>query len=160
MSHHNQANGARKGRYRFGLAAYSYLLPLILLLNSCAVKPAEETVTVKPSRRSTVSAEAPKISRSPLPVPDPDIEKAGDLIAEATLRLRQRNSAGSLHAISLAEAELKRALDNMAQNGTTHDKLLSTLGELATVRGAIQHGMLDEAIRRLDSINKQLDSLD
>ena len=160
MSDYNKATEARKRRYWSEFAGRSYLLALMLLLTSCAPKPAEETVTLKPSRRSTASAETPKISRSPLPVPDPDIERAGDLTAEATLHLHQRNSAAALHAVSRAEAEIKRALDKTAPNGPTHDELLSTLGELETVRGAIQRGMFDEAIRRLDSLNRQLDSLD
>lgn len=145
-------------RSRFG--AGCYLLLLILLFTSCAPKPAEETVTVRTSRQPTVSAGAPQISTSPLPVRDPKIEKAGDLIAEAIVHLHHRQSAAALHALSLAEAEMKGALYKSAQNGNTHDALLSVLEELQAVREAIHRGMLDDAIRRLGSINRKLDSLD
>jgi len=116
-------------------------------------------VTVKTSRHPTVSAATPRISTSPLPVRDPNIEKAGDLFAEAIVHLHQRQSAAALHALSLADAEIKRALSKTRQNGNTHDELLSVLGELQTVREAIHRGMLDDAIRRLGSLNQKLDSL-
>lgn len=137
-----------------------YLLPVILFWASCSSRPVEETVTVTPARHSTVSVERPKVSTSQLPVRDPDIEKAGDLIAEATLHLRKRESAAGLHALAQAEAEIKRALDKTAQTRTTHDELLPALGELDTVRAAIHRGMFDDAIRRLGDLNRKLDSLD
>ena len=160
MPDYHKRTETRQDHNRLAFAAHSYLFALILLLTSCAPKPAEETVTVKSTRHPTVSAEAPRVSTAPLPIRDPDIEKAGDLIAEATLHLHQRQSAAALHALSLAQAEIKRALATTAQDGTTHDELLPTLGELETIRGVIHRGMFDDAIRRLGNLNRKLDTLD
>lgn len=145
-------------RSRRGLFFLS-LMPVVFLSVSCSRKPAEETVTVRSPRQSTGSSVAPRVSTSPLPVRNSDVEKAGDLIAEATLSLRQRNSIAALHSASLAETEIKRALDETGQNATTHAELVSTLDDLETARAAIRRGMFDDAIRRLGELNKKLDSI-
>jgi len=157
MPDYHKRTETRQDHNRFAFAARSYLLPLVLLLTSCAPKPAEETVTVKSSSHSTVSAEAPKVSTAPLPVRDPYLEKAGDRIAEATLHLHQHNSTAALHSVLRAEAEIK--LDKTA-NRTTHEELVPMLRELETVRAAIHRGMFDDAIHRLGDLDRKLDSLD
>ena len=160
MADYGKTSEINRDHYRSRFGSGSYLLLLLLLLTSCVPKPSEETVTVKTSRHPTVSAELPRISTSPLPVRDPNLEKAGDLIAEATVHLHQRQSASALHALSLADAEIKRALYKTAQDESTHDELLSILAELETVREAIHRGMFEDAIRRLSSLNRKLDSID
>lgn len=160
MADYDKTAEFNQDRYRSKFGACSYLLLLILLSTSCAPRPAEETVTVRSSRPPTVSPTVPRISTSPLPVRDPNIEKAGDLIAEANVHLHQRQSAAALHALSQAEAEIKGALYKTSQNGTTHDELLSIVGELETVRETIHRGMFDNAIRRLGNVNRKLDSID
>src|SRR3982751_5631281 len=61
------------------------LLCLCLLLAcSCASRPVEEIVTTDASRASILPPGAQPVAREPdLPAQDPDIEVAGDRIAEA-----------------------------------------------------------------------------
>jgi hypothetical protein len=156
----DRANEDRHVRYWSWLARPVCLLPLIILVTSCGPKPAEETVTVRSSQHQTVSAEAPRVSTAQLPPRNPDIEKAGDLIAEATLHLHQRNSVAALHAVSRAEVEVKGVLGKTPANQVTHGELVSTLRELESVTGLIHRGMFTDAIRRLGELNRKLDSLD
>ena len=159
MADNDKTTELNQDRYRSRFGASSYLLLLTLLLVSCASKPAEETVTVRTSQQATVPTGVSRTSTSPLPVRDPNIEKAGDLIAGATLHLHQRQGVAALHALSLAETEIKSALNTSAQKRTTHDELVSVQRELETVRETIRRGMFDEAIRRLTNLNLKLDSI-
>jgi hypothetical protein len=96
-----------------------------------------------------------------LPARDPDIEAAGDRIAEAITYLnthRKDRREVALRALNQAEATLSRALRNGTQAENVRTALRTTLKDLDSSEHAVQRNAPD-AIKQLTAINKNLDTI-
>ena len=100
---------------------------LLVTLPACSSSPVVEIVTTDASRESALPPGAQPIAVEPdLPAPDPDIETAGDRIAEAITYLNARRSNRrelALRALNQAETSLNRAL----KNGSPADNVRNAL---------------------------------
>jgi signal transduction protein with GAF and PtsI domain len=126
------------------------------------MRPVEEIVTTDASRSSALPPGAQPVAIQPdLPERDPDIEAAGDRIAEAitylNTRRRDRHEA-ALRALNQAEAALNRALRTRSDDDRLRNPLRSVLKDLDTAERAVQRGSSDAA-KQLSALNKNLDNL-
>jgi uncharacterized lipoprotein len=142
------------------------LAALCLALAACSTTPpVEETVTVDASRLSALPTQAVAVTPQ-LPARDPDIEAAGDRIAEAITSLSKRRSPGAarpnaaaLRALEQAEAALTRALRDKPHDEPVREALRSALRELNATERTIQRNAYSDAVRDLTALNKRLDTL-
>jgi hypothetical protein len=128
---------------------------------SCSQKRVEETVTVDAARPSSVTSNAPPIAIAPqLPARDPDVEQAGDRVAEAIMHLKKRQNAAALGALAQSRAAINRALRSDAHDEEGREEALrATLKGLESAERAIQHGALADATSQLVSLNRKIDSI-
>ncbi|MDT4954330.1 MAG: hypothetical protein QOJ02_2468 [Acidobacteriota bacterium] len=131
-------------------------------LSGCSSPPIVETVTTDAGRASALPAGAQPVAIEPnLPAPDPDIEAAGDRIAEAitylNTRRRDRREV-ALRALNQAEATISHALRNGTQAESVRTALHTTLKDLDSAEHAVQRNAPD-ATRQLTAINKTLDGI-
>ena len=134
----------------------------IAVLNGCSSSPIVETVTTDAGRVSALPAGAQPVAIEPnLPARDPDIEAAGDRIAEAitylNTRRRDRREV-ALRALNQAEATISHALHNGTQAESVRTALHTTLKDLDSAEHAIQRNAPDAA-KQLTAINKNLDGI-
>jgi hypothetical protein len=119
-------------------------------------------VTTDASRESALPPGAQPIAVEPdLPAPDPDIETAGDRIAEAITYLNTRRSNRrelALRALNQAETSINHALKNGSPSETVHNALHASLKELDSAEHAVQRSAPD-AIKQLTVLNKHLDAI-
>ncbi|MER3428195.1 MAG: hypothetical protein C4334_08850 [Pyrinomonas sp.] len=135
-------------------------LLLFALFSSCANRSIEETVTTDVGRRTAQMVNAPPIVQYPqLPERDPDVETAGDRIAEAIMRLRRRQTANALRALARANAALVRAGRAAGRTDAERDMLNSTLRQIKTAEALINRGVTEQAIKQLSEANRNLDRL-
>ncbi|MBV9210327.1 MAG: hypothetical protein JOZ52_06840 [Acidobacteria bacterium] len=135
-------------------------LLFILFSSSRSQKQTEETVTIDSSSRAAIPAGTPVAEKRTLPVQDPEVENAGDHIAEATVYLKRKQSAAALRALHQAQAATNHAISLREPNESGGNKeLLLTLNELGAIERAIQRGQLEEAVRQLNALNRRLDAL-
>lgn len=137
-------------------------ISLIVMLYGCSSSPIVETVTTDAGRVSALPAGAEPVAIEPhLPARDPDIEAAGDRIAEAitylNTRRRDRREV-ALRALNQAEATISRALRSGTQAESVRTALHTTLKDLDSAEHAIQRNAPDAA-RQLTAINKNLDGI-
>jgi hypothetical protein len=96
-----------------------------------------------------------------LPAPDPDIETAGDRIAEAitylNTRRRDRREV-ALRALNQAETSINHALRAGAHADNVRNALHASLKELDTAEHAVQRNAPD-AVKQLTALNKHLDGI-
>src|SRR3982750_2113423 len=89
---------------------------LLVTFSACSSSPVVEIVTTDASRESALPPGAQPTAVEPdLPAPDPDIETAGDRIAEAITYLNTRRSNRrelALRALTQAESSINHALRN------------------------------------------------
>jgi signal transduction protein with GAF and PtsI domain len=119
-------------------------------------------VTTDAGRESALPPGAKPLAVEPdLPAPDPDIETAGDRIAEAitylNTRRRDRREA-ALRALNRAETSINHALRSNSHDENVRNALHAALKDLDTAERAVQHNA-PEAVRQLASINKNLDKI-
>lgn len=119
----------------------------------------EETVAIDSSRHSVTPSSAPVAKTSELPHQDRDVEAIGDHIAETILYLKKRQTAAALRSLRQAQLSTNHALAVRANNGVGEKELSTTLGEIETVEHTIQHGLLDDASRQLNALERKLDAL-
>jgi hypothetical protein len=136
---------------------------MIVALCGCTSKPVEETVTTDASRASALPPNVAPIAVQPnLPAGDPDIEAAGDRIAEAITHLNTRRRdrhESALRALNQAEAALNRALRaRPPEDDATRTTLRAILKDLDTAERAVARAAPD-ASRQLAALNKALDNL-
>lgn len=135
---------------------------LIFVLSGCSSAPIVETVTTDAGRASALPAGAQPVAIEPnLPARDPDIEAAGDRIAEAITYLnthRKDRREVALRALNQAETTLSRALRNGTQAESVRTALRTTLKDLDSAEHAVQRNAPD-AIKQLTAINKNLDTI-
>ena len=141
--------------------ALCLLLPAIFNI-ACSSAPVVEVVTTDATRESALPAGAQPIALEPdLPAPDPDIEAAGDRIAEAitylNTRRRERREV-ALRALGRAETALNHALRSNSHTDDTRNALHSALKDLDVAERAVQRNA-PEAIRQLTTLNKKLDGI-
>jgi hypothetical protein len=120
--------------------------------------PKEEIVTTPahaPAPTPTPIVHTPNFKQT-----DPEVEQAGDRIAEVEVCLRKRQSAQALAALGRARRATARALESRKSRGERGDELASTLKGLDAVERAIQRGQLDDAHRQLIALDKSLDRID
>jgi hypothetical protein len=142
------------------LAVWSLCLALLACLPSCTQKRVVETVTVDAGRSSSVVANTPPVAIAPqLPARDADVEQAGDKVAEAIMRLKKRQSAAALGALSQSKVAINRALRNDARDEDGREALRSTLKGIETAEHAIQRGALTDATTQLAALNRKVDSI-
>lgn len=137
-------------------------ISIVFMLPACSSAPVVETVTTDASRSSALPADAQPVALEPnLPARDPDIEAAGDRIAEAitylNTRRRDRREV-ALRALNQAETTLTHALRSSAHAESIRTALHSTLKDLDTAEHAVQRNAPD-AIKQLTIINKNLDGM-
>ena len=134
---------------------------LLTGLPSCSQKRVEETVTVDAGRSSSaVNANALPIAIAPqLPARDPDVELAGDRVAEAITHLKRRQNAAALGALAQSRIAIMRALRNESRDEEGREALRSTLKGIETAERTIQRGALGEAATQLVAINKKVDAI-
>ena len=135
---------------------------LLVTLPACSSSPVVEIVTTDASRESALPPGAQPIAVEPdLPAPDPDIETAGDRIAEAITYLNTRRSNRrelALRALNQAETSLNRALKNGSPADNVRNALHASLKELDSAEHAVQRSAPD-AIKQLTVLNKHLDAI-
>jgi ribosomal protein S20 len=135
---------------------------LIFTLSGCSSAPIVETVTTDAGRASALPAGAQPVAIEPnLPARDPDIEAAGDRIAEAITYLnthRKDRREVALRALNQAEATLTRSLRNGTQAESVRTALRTTLKDLDSAEHAVQRNAPD-AIKQMTAINKSLDTI-
>lgn len=133
-----------------------------LWLAGCASRPVEEVVTTDATRSSALPAGAEPLALAPkLPVRDPDIEVAGDRIAEALVYLnthRRDRREAALRALNQAETAINRAINVRSQDDQLRGALRGALKDLDAAERALQRGTPD-ATRQLTDLNKSLDNL-
>lgn len=142
------------------IAVVCFSLLFILFSSSRTQKQTEETVTIDSNRRAAIPAGTPIAEKRNLPVQDPEVEKAGDHIAEATVYLKRKQREAALRALHQAQVATNRALSSKEHTESGGDKeLLLTLNELGMAEHAIQRGQLEDAVRQLNALNRRLDAL-
>lgn len=133
-----------------------------MTLPACTASPVVEIVTTDANRESALPPGAQPIAVEPdLPVPDPDIETAGDRIAEAVTYLNTRRSNRrelALRALNQAETSLNRALRSGSQTDNARNALHVSLKELDSAEHAVQRSAPD-AVKLLTALNKHLDTI-
>jgi hypothetical protein len=121
-----------------------------------------EIVTTDASRESALPPGAQPIAVEPdLPAPDPDIETAGDRIAEAITYLNTRRSNRrelALRALNQAETSINHALRNGTHAETVRNALHASLRELDSAEHAVQRSAPD-VVKQLAVLNKHLDAI-
>ena len=141
------------------VAAFCIGISLVCSQFSCAKPYVEETVTTDASRSSAIPPGAEAVAIAPtLPTRDPDIEAAGDRIAEAITYLNARRREAALHALNQAEAAMNRALHARANDDPAHITLHNALKDLDTAERALTHGAPDTS-RQLNALNKAIDNM-
>lgn len=119
-------------------------------------------MTTDAGRASALPAGAQPVAIEPnLPARDPDIEAAGDRIAEAITYLnthRKDRREVALRALNQAEATLTRSLRNGTQAESVRTALRTTLKDLDSAEHAVQRNAPD-AIKQMTAINKSLDTI-
>lgn len=141
------------------LAAFCIGISLVCGQSSCAKPYVEETVTTDASRSSAIPPGAEAVAIAPtLPTRDPDIEAAGDRIAEAITYLNSRRREAALHALNQAEAAVNRALHARASEDPAHTTLHNALKDLDTAERALTRGAPD-ASKQLKALNKAIDNM-
>jgi hypothetical protein len=151
----------RTGRWR-ALCCGCCLFISSGLLAGCASRPVEEVVTTDATRSSALPAGAEPLALAPkLPVRDPDIEVAGDRIAEALVYLnthRRDRREAALRALNQAETAINRAINVRSQDDQLRVALRGALKDLDAAERALQRGTPD-ATKQLADLNKNLDNL-
>lgn len=137
-------------------------ISIIFTLSACSSSPVVEVVTTDASRSSALPPDAQPVALEPkLPARDPDIEAAGDRIAEAitylNTRRRDRREV-ALRALNQAEATISHALRNNTHADSIRAALHTTLKDLDSAEHAVQRNAPD-AIKQLTAINKNLDGI-
>jgi ribosomal protein S20 len=134
----------------------------IFTLMGCSSAPIVETVTTDASRASALPAGAQPVAIEPnLPARDPDIEAAGDRIAEAITYLnthRKDRREVALRALNQAETTITHALRNSTQAESVRSALRTTLKDLDSAEHAVQRNAPD-AVKQMTAINKSLDTI-
>jgi len=156
--------GKRRGSARavlwYALFVASFCFALLAAQSSCSQRRVEETVTVDAGRLSSLVANAQPVAVAPqLPNRDPDIEQAGDHIAEAITHLKRRQSAAALTALAKAESALGRALRAESRDENEREALRETLKGLEAAERSIQRGALTEAAPQLVALNRKVDAI-
>src|SRR2546423_5295558 len=141
------------------LVAFCFGISLVCGQSSCATPYVEETVTTDASRSSAIPPGAEAVAVAPsLPTRDPDIEAAGDRIAEAITYLNARRREAALHALNQAEAAMNRALHARSGDDQARTTLHAALKDLDTADRAITRGASD-ASRQLVALNKTIGTI-
>ena len=136
------------------------LLPFAL--SACSSSPVVETVTTDAGRVAALPPGAQPIAVEPnLPERDPDIETAGDRIAEAIIYLnthRRDRREAALRVLNQAESAINHALRNGSHPDHVRAALHARLKELDLAEHAVQHNAPD-AVKQLSALNKNLDGI-
>lgn len=135
---------------------------LLVTLTACSSSPVVEVVTTDARRESALPPDAQPIAVEPdLPAPDPDIETAGDRIAEAitylNTRRRDRREV-ALRALNQAETSINHALRNNTHTDNYRNALHASLKELDSAEHSVLRNAPD-AVRQLTLLNKHLDGI-
>ncbi|HEX8708412.1 MAG TPA: hypothetical protein VF723_09240 [Pyrinomonadaceae bacterium] len=155
-------NGRSETAHTASAPLILFLLLLLCSLAACSSSHVVETVTTDASRESALPAGAEPIALEPrLPARDPDIEMAGDRVAEAITYLnthRRDRREIALRALNQAEAAIAHALRAAVRDERARALLHLALKDLDSAEHAVQHGA-PEADKQLASLNKSLDEL-
>jgi len=151
------ALGSRIALVLYALAAAACVL---LVYAATARRSAQVEIVTTPAHTPAPTS-TPFVARQPqLPPVEPEVEVAGDSIAEVEVYLRKRQSAAALDALKRARHATAHAIESRQRRGSRVDELASTLKGLDSVERAIQRGQLDDAHRQLVALDKSLDRLD
>jgi hypothetical protein len=151
------ALGSRIALVLYALAAAA----CVLLVYAATARRSAQVEIVTTPVHTPVPTSTPIVAKRPqLPPVEPEVEVAGDRIAEVEVYLRKRQSAKALDALTHARNATARAIESRQRKGSRVDELASTLKGLDSVERAIQRGQLDDAHRQLVALDKNLDRLD
>ena len=156
-------NASQNARRRWRIVLY-YTLSLCLVLalmiaTSLRSKPVEETITVDHNRAATVPALSSVVASSGLPPADPDVEAAGDRVAEAVVYLKRRQFEPALNALAQARAATDRAMARRANDTRVKNQLLASNQEIDSVKELIRRGKIGTAAKELIEVNQQLEAV-
>jgi hypothetical protein len=150
---------AKAREHGFGALLCSLLL---IMLSACSSAPVVEVVTTDASRESALPPGAEPTAVEPnLPAPEPDIEAAGDRIAEAITYLNTRRNNRrelALRALNQAETLINHFLKNGSPADNVRNALHASLKELDSAEHAVQRSAPD-AVKQLAILNKHLDAI-
>ena len=144
------------------ISYYAFALCCVLalmMLMSFRSKPVEETITVDQNRTTKIPPASSAPVTSELPPADPDVEAAGDRVAEAVIYLKRRQSEPALNALALAREATDRAMIRKAGDSKVQDQLLATNQEIETVKELVRKGKIGTATRELKEVNQKLESV-
>ena len=123
----NGDHNAARSRWRIVLY-YTLSLCVVLALMiaiSLRSKPVEETITVDQTRTAKIPPVSSVVVRNELPPADPDVEAAGDRVAEAVIYLKRRQFEPALNALAQARAATDRAMMRRANDTRVKNQLLA-----------------------------------
>ena len=145
------------GYYAISLCCVLAVAIVMSLRSKPVEQPVEETITVQPNTNTIIPLTAPAVGNG-LPVADPDIEAAGDHLAEAVVYLQRRQSEPALNALMQARAATDRAMRRKADT-RVKDQLLASSAEIDSARELIRRGKIGTATRELEAVNQKLESV-
>jgi hypothetical protein len=145
----------------FGSVSRLCALAVIALLPSglsCSNRPSEIIVTTDSARTSTIPTEAIPVSAEPnLPSRNPDLEAAGDKIAEAIVYLNSRKKEHREVAHVLEQAGL--LISHAEQNSEgEHRQKLHEINEYLDSISKGMHRSTADTSKQLALLNKQIDA--
>jgi len=157
----NGDHNAARSRWRIVLYyALSLCVVLALMIAiSLRSKPVEETITVDQTRTAKVPPVSSAVVSNELPPADPDVEAAGDRVAEAVIYLKRRQFEPALNALAQARAATDRAMMRRANDTRVKNQLLASNQEIDTVKELIRRGKIGSATKELIEVNQQLESV-
>jgi hypothetical protein len=122
--------------------------------------PVVETVTTGAARPALAPTPATPVYRQPrLPPRDLEVERVGDRVAEAMLRLKKRQPNAALSALARAKNAADTALATRRARGDHGEGLVAALSAMDETRRVVQRGDFEGARRRLVALEKELDAL-
>jgi hypothetical protein len=155
----NAGHNAARSRWRIVLYYTLWLCFLLALMISLRSKPVEETITVDQTRTAKVPPVSSVVVSNGLPPADPDIEAAGDRVAEAVIYLKRRQFEPALNALAQARAATDRAMIRRANDTRVKNQLLASDQEIDSVKELIRKGRIGTAAKELIEVNQQLESV-
>lgn len=99
----------------------------------------------------------PIISNKPLPQRDSTLEFVGDKLSEAEQNLRRKKTVATLRALEQAKVATSRAIEHQVQEDKK-EKLQMVLNEVETTERDIHHGEIDEALKRIRQLEKEVET--
>jgi hypothetical protein len=146
----------RGSNSRLGIIIFIASLPMGL---SCTNRPSEIIVTTDAAHSSTIPVGAKPVSLQPnLPTRNPDLEAAGDKIAEAIVYLNSRRKDRREVAHVLDQAGVLIARAEQHSEARHRQKLHEISDNIASISKGL-HRSIGDTTKQLAMINHQIDTI-